>query len=223
MMEYKLMKGTTMKKNIFILLSILALALSACSAASSTQTSAATATTNISAEVQVLMGTFKLEGTILAVTPEQAVELLPLWQVYEELSTSDTAAQAEVDALVEQIHDTMTADQLTAIDEMQLTTADMFTVMQENGIGMGVVSQASSGSSSSSTSSGGMPGGDGAPPDMGGMPSGSPDMSGGQPVAQTSSQTTDPASQPSVSMGTGQIPSTLIEALIQLLETRSVA
>lgn len=210
-----------MKKNIFILLSIFALALSACSAATNTPTGIADAST-LPTQAQLLLGTFKLEGTILAVTPSQAAELLPLWQVYSELSASDTAAQAEIGALVQQIHDTMTEDQLLAIQDMQFTDADMSTVMQENGVGMGVVSQGSSSSSSSSNSSGGMPGGDGAPPmggDMGaggGMPVGDPEMSG-QAVAQTST-----SSQP-VSMSAGQVPSMLIEALIQLLETRIAA
>lgn len=88
-------------------------------------------------ETRLIAGTFKLEDTDYAVTSEQAAELLPLWQVYSELSASDTAAQAEVDALFAQIQDTMIPEQRQAIQTMQLTQEDVFAVMQERGIEMG--------------------------------------------------------------------------------------
>ena len=53
--------------------------------------------------MEMVVGTFKLEGTDNAVTADQAAKLLPLWQVYKDLSASTSAAQEEVDALAEQI------------------------------------------------------------------------------------------------------------------------
>lgn len=44
------------------------------------------------------------------------------------------AAQEEIDAIVEQIQETMTADQLQAIDEMGLTNESIFATMQELGL-----------------------------------------------------------------------------------------
>src|SRR5512143_1412777 len=110
-----------MKKITVISTLLLSLFLAACSA----QTASTTSAGNISAVAlpaasRLILGTFKLEGTDHAVTAGQAAQLLPLWQVYRELSSSDTAAQAEVEALVEQIQETMTSSQLKAIYAMGL-------------------------------------------------------------------------------------------------------
>jgi hypothetical protein len=91
----------------------------------------------LSPQLELLLGIFKLEGTENAVTTEQAAELIPLWQAYKSLSQSDTTAQEEIDALVQQIKDTMTQKQIDAISAMKLTGEDMFTIMQENGITSG--------------------------------------------------------------------------------------
>jgi len=128
------------KLTLFSILTILILALTACSSVSdspqpdSTQ-STGTGENALPVSTQLLIGTFKLEGTDLAVTPEQASELIPLWQVLQSLSSSDSAAQAEMDALIEQIQETMTPEQIQSIKDMNLTPQDMFTTMQEQGIG----------------------------------------------------------------------------------------
>jgi len=83
---------------------------------------------------KLAIGTLKLEGTANAVTAKQAANLLPLWQVYSSLITSDTAAQEEKDALAEQIQETMTSDQIQAINDLNLTQQSVFTSMQELGI-----------------------------------------------------------------------------------------
>jgi len=75
-----------------------------------------------------------LEGSESAVTAAQAKDLLPLWQVYSSLIASDTAAQEEKDALAQQIQETMTADQVKAIEALNLTQRDVFASMQELGI-----------------------------------------------------------------------------------------
>ena len=92
-----------MKSKIILpLLLIPILLLSACGSAATSTTSNPQGTA--SAQVMPLpeklaLGTLKLEGTANAVTAKQASDLLPLWQVYSSLITSDTAAQEEKDAL----------------------------------------------------------------------------------------------------------------------------
>src|SRR5512147_1964522 len=128
-------------KRLFFPLLLTSLTLAACGAPKATanpSTGAGDPAARTLARLsQEAIGTFKLEGTAQAVTAKQAAELLPLWQVYESLSQSDTAAQAEVDALVEQIQQSMTKDQMQAIQAMNLTPQDLFAVMREQGIELG--------------------------------------------------------------------------------------
>lgn len=81
-----------------------------------------------------LIGTFKLQGTANAVTPTEASSLVPLWQAYAQLTSSNTAAQAEIDAVVSQIQSTMTPQQVQAITAMKLTRQDLFTTMSNLGL-----------------------------------------------------------------------------------------
>jgi hypothetical protein len=83
---------------------------------------------------KLAVGTLKLENTSFALTPKEATDLLPLWQVYSSLITSDTAAQEEKDALAQQIQETMTSDQINNINSMNLTQRDIFSSMQELGL-----------------------------------------------------------------------------------------
>jgi hypothetical protein len=79
--------------------------------------------------MKLSMGTLMLEETAYAVTPEQAEELLPLWQMLRALQESGTSSEVEVEAVYKQIEETMTSDQLAAIEEM--SPEDMQAVMQE--------------------------------------------------------------------------------------------
>jgi len=110
---------------------------------------------------QLALGTIQLKGTENAVTPEQAVALLPLWQSLQGSAT----AQAEVDAVLKQIEGTITQEQLEAIAAMQLTQGDLQAWMQEQGLGM--------------PPGGEMPPGGGTPPG-GEMPSGGRMPPGGE-------------------------------------------
>ena len=128
-----------MKKTIFLTL-ILILLLTACGSNTGSATEASTNTgfdpgsQELELSTQLALGTLKLEGTDLAVTSDQAAELLPLWQVFDSLSSSDTAAPEEVTAVVEQIQETMTPEQIQAIEKMALTNQDIFASMQELGL-----------------------------------------------------------------------------------------
>lgn len=76
-------------------------------------------------QTQLIIGTFALEKSDYAVTKEQAQELLPLWKVLKTLLTSDSASNIEIDALVNQIQDTMTDQQLTYISD-QVTSQESY-------------------------------------------------------------------------------------------------
>ena len=119
---------------------------------------------------KLAIGTLKLEDTEFAVGSGQASDLLPLWQVLRSLTESDSTSQEEVNALVEQIQETMTSDQLAAIDAMDLTGENFFAIMQE----MDILTQISN--DGTDRPSGGFPGG--GRPD-GGVPGGGPGDGGG--------------------------------------------
>ena len=227
-----------MKKITITLIIVLVLALTACSeGASNTQQSNQGQSTNTSANEmplasKLVIGSFKLEGTDNAITAEQAAELIPLWQVYQQLSTSDTAAQEEITALTDQIQETMTAGQKNAIDSMNLTPQDIFTTMQEQGIQFGGNGQ-QNGQGTKGQSNGGnfqRPEGGGGEffvrPDGGGQgggPGGN-GFGGGQnlsPEQIATAQARREANGGGGSFRFNSTPAPLIEALVKLLQEKT--
>jgi hypothetical protein len=81
---------------------------------------------------QLALGTLQLEETENAVTPEQAKTLLPLWQA---IQGGALQSNTEINAVLKQIEDQMTPEQLAAIAAMQLTAEDMGAWTQERGGG----------------------------------------------------------------------------------------
>lgn len=119
-----------MKKKIIIVCLGLILTLAvvvACSKANNTGAA------ELTEDVKLMIGTMKLEGSANVVTSDQASALLPLWQAYQSLASSTTAAQAEKDALLKQIKGVMTAGQLKAIDDMKLKASDIQMQFQQRG------------------------------------------------------------------------------------------
>ena len=208
-------------KRLFSTLTLLVLFLTACGTQAA-QT--APAQGELSAESKLIVGTFKLDGTEQAVTKDQAKQLVILWQVYKEISQSDTAAQEEVDGLLKQIEGTMTDAQMQAISDLNLGQRDVMTLMQEKGL-MGSLPQMSNSSSSSSSSGnnssgGGAAMGAGGPPDMGA--GGPPDMGGGGPMMGGERSSSSPSSSSSSSSSSTQArvnpTSQLLSALIEYLQ-----
>jgi hypothetical protein len=194
------------KKILWISLVIFTLTLTACSSTTKTNRISSrnkAPATALSTQTKLVLGTINLEGTDAMVTAEQATQLLPMFYVLQELNSSKSAAQEEVDGLVNQIQATLTKDQLQAIDGMSLSMRDVLAITQVN-------SKSSSKTSSTTTSSGA---GAGRPPaDMGGgMPSGG--MSSTNTTSVSSASGTMPA------MGTST-PSALFDAAIKLLKTK---
>jgi hypothetical protein len=84
--------------------------------------------------MQLALGTFKLEESDYPVEGAQAQELVTLWKAVRVLTESETTAAEEIEALVDQIGDTMTAEQMTAIEAMELTFEDMGAIAEELGL-----------------------------------------------------------------------------------------
>ena len=83
------------------------------------------------ASSQLALGTFELEDSTQAVTPDQAKTLLPLWQAIQGGALQN---DAETNAVLKQIEGAMTAEQLAAIAAMQLGGEDMGAWMQAQGL-----------------------------------------------------------------------------------------
>lgn len=218
-----------MKKLILPLL-VFALALAACGASTSGNESSAAGDPNartLPPISQLIIGTFKLEGTKQAVSKEQAAQLLPLWEVYGSLIQSDTSAQAEIDGLIQQIQDAMTQEQTQAIQTMNLTQQDLFALMEEQGIEMAgpggqnlSAEQIATVQALRSSESGGQGqefrGGEGMPmPPDGAVPGSGP----GGSVRISGTQTAGQQQQPG--LGIDRVPSALLEILVKLLEKKA--
>ena len=86
---------------------------------------------------QLALGTLALAGTPNEITPEQAAQLLPLWQALRSTSKSGGSAQEEVNALLAQIESTMNKEQLAAIREIAFVQTDIQEWAKTNGIALG--------------------------------------------------------------------------------------
>ncbi len=225
-------------KKIICILTVLAIAmvLGACSQAG-TQTAQTGSSTSLSMATELLVGTLKLEETDQAVTSTQAKQLLPLWQTLQSLSTSSTAATEEINAVVDQIKSTMTADQMDKITAMNLTQSDVTALMSQNGptasgtavstpMALNGLPGSSNLTAGGSAPSGGMPPAGGAP--SGGMPSGGSAPSGNFPsggvdpglAGGATGSTTTPQAVRSKGIA-DQVPAPLLNSLIQLLQKKS--
>ena len=215
------MKKIIIALTIFAILSVLV----ACSK-TSTSTGTTANSASLSTEAQLLVGTFKLEDTDLAVTSDQAKQLLPLWQTLQSLSSSSTAATEEINAVVDQIKGTMTTQQMAKITTMKLTQTDIMSIMNQAGVSPNGASSTTTPmprggfpSGGGTQGGGGAPGG-GAPGGAGGPPSGS-FPGGGDPgidVAPGGASSTPQANRPA-GMG-NQVPPPLLNALFQLLQKK---
>jgi hypothetical protein len=215
-----------MKKTIFLTL-LLTLLLAACGA----KTDAANNTDagfqsdsnarELPLSTKLALGTLKLEETELAVASEQAADLLPLWQVLNTLSASDSAAPDEIAAVTQQIQESMTAEQLTAIDKMGLTSEDSFAIMQELGlvdvpqVNASGTPQAGGGFGGGQGFGEGFPGGD---PGGGGGPGGG---LGGQEVSPEQMATAQARRAENGGGMNTRVLTPLVQAVIDLLESKA--
>ena len=83
---------------------------------------------------QLALGTFLLEETADAVTPQQAKVVLPLWQA---IQGGILQGNAEIEAVLGQIDRAMTSEQVAAIAARALTNEDLQVWAQEAGMDLG--------------------------------------------------------------------------------------
>ncbi len=207
---------------------VLAIVLVACGAKSSSTTTTGGTTGGVSANgtpgaailtqplplaESLLIGTFKLQGTSNAINATQAAALVPLWQAYAQLTSSNTAAQAEIDAVVSQIQQTMTPAQAQAITALKLTRQDLYTEMSSLGLTNGGASGTPGFTGTPRAGAGGggggfFPGGGGG----GGIPG------AGGTTGTTARPTPNATTIALQAQYANRIPTTLLNALIALLQ-----
>lgn len=213
-------------KQTMILIGMLSMVvlLAACgqSAVNSTATAAASAT--LPQQTQLIVGTFKLENTANAVTADQAKDLILYYKLLSSLEGSSTSSSEEINAVVEKINSTMTAEQLKAIADMKLTREDMMKVVSEQGLMNTSASSSSSSSSSSrsSSSSGGVAMGGGMPGEMPGRAPGGGEIPGstGGNFSSSFSSATVQARRSASGLTGGNFNEALINALIKVLQAK---
>lgn len=134
-------------KKVFVMFTgslLLVLALSACAAAGAVPTSTAEVSglnadysNALPVEMQLAVGTLKLQDTPNAVDVQTAGQLLPLWEAVRTMSADSSSSPQEVRALYKQIGETMAPAQIQAIAAMQLTQQDIPQVAQQLGLDLG--------------------------------------------------------------------------------------
>ncbi len=91
----------------------------------------------LNTRLQLTLGSLKLAETNTPITADQAKAMLPLWEGLLNMTRTGNNAQTEVNALLAQIEATFTPDQLSAIREMKLTSADIQVWASANGVTLG--------------------------------------------------------------------------------------
>jgi len=167
--------------------------------------------TELSLESITGIGILKLEGNDQAIDAAKAAELLPLFKALKTLSTNNNTAVAEISALNSQIKNTLTADQLTAIQNLKITSTDVRTMMETNGL---INTGSSSGSRTNSSGQGGF----GGPPDAAMMA-----VMGVQTSSRPSSTKATPNAAAALATSrksAGGYNLTFVDVIIKLLESK---
>ncbi len=187
---------------------------------------------NAAIDNKLAVGILRLEGSDLAITSQQAVELLAVWKAVRVMTTDKSASTIEIAALYRQTLQTLTAEQIQAIQQMSWTQAELNTLMQDLGVQANQSASTSSSTSKSSQTltSSSAAGGDFPPGDFGG-----PGGLGSQINAVTSSQsqttTTNSTSTTSATRSASAAPSStasqinlnsaFADAVVSLLQQRA--
>ena len=168
--------------------------------------------------VVLAVGTLKLKDTDLAVDAEQAAELLPLWKAVRSLAQANNTSTAEMDAVYEQIEETMSEEQRAAIEEMDLTRESLTTAIRDLGLGtafrgqagaQGAAGEKSGAQGGAAAPGGGADGGGGLRGGFGGAALGGQDLSAEERATLVAQRTG--------AMG-GMMARALASAVIEMLE-----
>jgi hypothetical protein len=218
------------KKTFYIPALILIFSLTACSAiqlpwtnttASTTQTVSLTNFASQPVKNKLAAGLLEMEGSDLAITATQAKELLPMWKAVKSLSSDSNTTTGEIAALYVQIQGVLTASQIQAIEDLDLSTSELTAMVQKYASQTALVTSDSTSTTSQTAQSAqpqGEPGGDML---GGGMQD--PSLAGITGGAQTAGQvSTSGSSMTSTSTPTSQTNLNLLLAdpVISLLTAR---
>jgi hypothetical protein len=222
------------KKNLFLLCAIILIFnLTACSAiqlpwasasTSSTQTSSLANFSGQPVKNKLAVGMLQLEGSDLAITPAQAKELLPLWKAVKSLSKDSNTTSDEMAALYVQIEGVLTANQVKAIENLDMSTGDLTALVQkyESQTSVSSSSPSTTTSQSAQSAQGGPVGGPGG--DIQGItmqdPGGLGGIVGGAPSATQSSTSKTSPSGASSPLNQASLNLLLADPVISLLNTR---
>ena len=232
------------KLTLLLLLLLVALALAGCSAIQSSGLSDNEALSGAGAQVasgtlipgedgfqmpavmKLALGMVRLDESSYPISAQQAQAQLPLWKAYRSLNNSDTAAAAELEGLIKQIQGTLNAEQVDAIDDMNLSMGDMPAVAEILGIeagfgGPGQMDDEQRSAFRATAEAGGQmgPGGGGGFPLDGGAPGGGPPggMEGGfDPQARQTALASGAVSGRGIGLNTE-----FLNALIKFLEAKA--
>lgn len=208
---------------------------------------AAMADREVSDLTRLLVGLFKLEGTDLVLSTEQAAALIPILNSYTDLDQNQqvapqqqagtpavsndamqeqqTANQEQQTALIEQIEAVLTTDQLNSITILELDQEAVTSFLVEQGLSFG---GGQPGQGTDQTMPQGTPADDqaanvpqvqGTPGSGNGGPGGNP-QDGSPMDGQSTPGTGQGGGQGGRGGSSGSTSSVLIEALLQLLETK---
>ncbi|MDH5606738.1 MAG: hypothetical protein OEY93_07610 [Anaerolineae bacterium] len=198
-----------------LLLILLMLALAACGGAA--ESSLPADSFQSGAQLNRLgFGILMLEGTDLAVTPEQAESLLPLWKLTKTLAESDTTVQAEITATLELIEKALTEAQLADIGAAEFDQEKIAEIMADLGIEFTARGGKSPSEFNKDGAAGGFPGG-GLPGEGAGKAGGKGGIGGAGEELSPEQQATREAFLESRGGGFG-FNTGLIDAVIALLD-----
>jgi hypothetical protein len=176
--------------------------------------------------IQLALGTFMLEETDYPIDSEQAAQLVSLWKAARSLNQNETTATQELDAVMRQIQNTMTPEQMGAIEDMELSFQDMGTIAEDMGLDFGgagrfgdltpeMQATMQAARESGQATGSGFGGGQGGIPGQGGGPGG-----GGGSGLSPEARETAIAARGDLSRATLGLPANLLDAVIEFLEAR---
>ncbi len=129
------------KINTSIMTIFLVLILAACSGTPAVQAPAQNQSgdpmadfANQPVENKLAVGILSLEGTNKALTADQAKAMLPLWEAVKSLRTDPNTTAQEISGLYQQIQQTLTPDQVQAIQDLDLDPQEVQALMEKYGL-----------------------------------------------------------------------------------------
>jgi hypothetical protein len=216
------MRKITLTLTLVTLVLILSACGEAASEGSAPQTSDEAREFSMPPEMALMVGTVKLDETEYVIQSDQAAELIPLWKALRSLSESETASSVEVEALINQIEDTMTDEQMDVITAMELSMEDTRAVQEqlgiEGGMGGGNMDPEMQATMQAASESGEMPAGG---PGGGMGPGGGQGPSGGGAEMNPAARETAMAERGGTRGANIAINTTFLNAIIEFLEAKT--